>query len=352
MNKIISFIIPSYNVEKYLRKALNSFLLQEQQDLQEKIEVIIVDDGSSDGTAEIAQEYVKRMPEVFRLLQKENGGHGSAINEGSRIAVGKYLKVIDADDWVVTENLPELIKKLEVCEADVVLNPFHMVDMNTKERTIQKMYINDYDRSYTPSELAADWKAFDKCTTFHGITYRTEFYNLHRHELSEKIFYEDQEYATIPACLAEKIAVLDLYLYQYQIGNSEQSVAKYNQLKRIAHLETVIEHMLLYWKKNNTLQNFHNAYYLRKTEGIVLNYYANMCVVNPNKHEGRRRCKLLNKKIKAEYPALMAILKKSYILYVIFSILGISEQDYEKVIHSRVFQIIRHNHKIIKEKND
>ena len=106
MSKIVSFIIPSYNVEQYLRTALDSFLLDE---VLEKIEVIVVDDGSKDSTAEIAREYVKRKPEVFRLLQKENGGHGSAINEGTRIAVGKYLKVIDADDWVITENLVQIL---------------------------------------------------------------------------------------------------------------------------------------------------------------------------------------------------------------------------------------------------
>ena len=106
MSKIISFIIPSYNVEEYLTKALDSFLVPE---LETQIEVIVVDDGSYDQTAVIAQSYLERFPNIFRLLQKENGGHGSAINEGSRIAAGKFIKIVDADDWVVTENLGNFI---------------------------------------------------------------------------------------------------------------------------------------------------------------------------------------------------------------------------------------------------
>ena len=120
MDKIVSFIIPSYNVEKYLDKCLTSFLNLEVLDF---IEVIVVDDGSKDQTAQIARNYIEQYPRVFRLISKENGGHGSAINVGTAAAAGCYLKVIDADDWVVTENLKEFVDKLAVCTADVVLNP-------------------------------------------------------------------------------------------------------------------------------------------------------------------------------------------------------------------------------------
>lgn len=346
--KIITFIIPSYNVERYLHTVLKSFIT-ENEAVNTQIEVLVIDDGSSDSTADIARSYVVQYPDMFRLIQKENGGHGSTINVGSREAQGSFIKVIDADDWVVTENLPTYINFLQSTDADVVLTPFHMVDMTTKERIVQKMYITDYNCTYTPNELAADWKSFDRCTTFHGITYRTEFYNRNRHELPEKVFYEDQEYATIPLCCAQKVAVLNLMLYQYLVGNGEQSVAKRNQIKRIGHLETVIEHMLEYWKRNKSSSNFCAKYYLKKMEGVVFSYYVNMCVSNTQKREGRNRCKELNKKIESECPELTLILRRPYMLYMTFSMLGISDQDYEKMIHSRIFRIIRHNHKIEKE---
>lgn len=123
MDKIVSFIIPSYNVEKYLNICLTSFLNPEVLD---QIEVIVVDDGSKDQTAQIARTYIEQYPQVFRLISKENGGHGSAINAGTAQAVGRYLKVIDADDWVVTENLKEFVEKLTDCSADVVLSLIHI----------------------------------------------------------------------------------------------------------------------------------------------------------------------------------------------------------------------------------
>lgn len=346
--KIITFIIPSYNVERYLNTALRSFITDDPE-LNDQIEVIVVDDGSSDGTAEIADSFIKQYPDMFRLFQKENGGHGSTINVGSLAAKGKYFKVIDADDWVVTENLADFIRYLSSTDADAVLTPFHMVDMTTGDRVIQKMYIDDYSRNYTPDEIAADWKSFDRCTTFHGITYRTDFYNCYRHELPEKVFYEDQAYATIPFCHAKKIDVLDLMIYQYLVGNSEQSVARSNQIKRIGHLEKVSDHMLTYWKENSTGSTFSAEYFLKKLEGVILSHYVIMCIANPEKAKGRRHCKALNRKLKEKCPPMYQMVQKKYIAYTMFSMLNINEDTYEKIIHSRVFRMVRHNHRIEKE---
>lgn len=342
MSKVISFIIPSYDVEQYLRTALDSFLSDE---VLEKIEVIIVDDGSKDSTAEIAREYVERIPEVYRLLQKENGGHGSAINEGTRIATGKYLKVIDADDWVVTENLPKLIEKLEACEADVVLNPFHMVDMRTGKREIRCMYLEDYEKTYTLKDVVENWKSFDRCMTFHGIMYKREFYEAYRHELPEKIFYEDQEYASIPCCHAQTIQAMDLFLYQYLVGNGSQSVASHNQLKRISHIELVTLNMLRYCVENQELDSDGKDYLLKKTEGISLSYYTIANVVNPNKKEGRVWSKEFNHRVEALDAQFYAGIKKKYFIYSILNRLGMGMEGYEKLLNSGLYNSIRKNHK-------
>lgn len=344
--KVLSFIIPSYNVERYLKKGLDSFYVPE---LAEKIEVIVVDDGSSDRTAEIAKSYIEKCPEIYRLIQKENGGHGSTINVGSREAKGIYFKVIDADDWIVTENLKEFVQYLSTSDADVVLTPFHMVDMTTRERTLQRMYIDDYDQFYTPEIIASDWKSFDRCTTFHGITYRTAFYNEYYHVLPEKVFYEDQEYATIPFCYANKVAVRNLVIYQYLVGNSAQSVAKDNQIKRIGHLEVVIDGLLRYWKECCFDSAFSRSYFLKKTEAVVFSHYVIMCILSEEKGKGRKRCSVLNAKIKKECSELYHMVRKTYMMYSLFSVLHISEDFYKRLIHSAVFRMVRHNHKAEKE---
>lgn len=341
MDKMISFIIPSYNVENYLRTCLDSFLIEEQM---EQFEVIVVDDGSSDCTGEIANSYVKRYPDTFRLLQKENGGHGSAINAGSKAAVGKYIKVIDADDWIVTENLPKLIENLSDCDADVVLTPFHMVDMGTGKREIRCMYVNDYQKSYSLEEIMADWKSFDRCLTFHGIMYRRAFYEAYRHELPEKIFYEDQEYASIPCCHAAKVQAWNLFLYQYLVGNTGQSVAAHNQLKRIDHIGTVARNMSDYLAGHSELSKGGRDYLAQKTEGVLLSYYTIACIVNPDKAGGRKKCSQLHAELQKINPGMVQRMKKKYGMYRVFSYIKLTPEGYQKILNSRIYNALRKNH--------
>lgn len=141
MSKILSIIIPTYNAEKFLNKGLSSFLVCRDTDAQtaqhnckmategrfeeididkailDKLEVIVVNDGTPDKSVEVAQKFVDWYPDTFVIVNKTNGGHGSAINTGVEHVRGKYLKVVDADDWVDTLALKKLITTLQVLEA-------------------------------------------------------------------------------------------------------------------------------------------------------------------------------------------------------------------------------------------
>ena len=94
MKKILTVTVPSYNVEKFLENTLDSFV---DERVLDDIEVLIVDDGSKDKTAEIGRKYEEKYPDTFRVISKENGGHGSTINRGIGEAKGKYFKVVDGD---------------------------------------------------------------------------------------------------------------------------------------------------------------------------------------------------------------------------------------------------------------
>ena len=109
--KYISFAIPCYNSESYMEKAICSILAG-----GEDVEIIIVDDGSKDGTLEIAKKYEKEYPAIVKAVTKENGGHGDAVNCGLQAATGKYFKVVDSDDWV---NKDALLKILETIKKFV-----------------------------------------------------------------------------------------------------------------------------------------------------------------------------------------------------------------------------------------
>ena len=105
--KYISFAIPCYNSEAYMEKAINSILVG-----GEDVEIIVVNDGSKDGTQEIAERYQEKYPTIVKAVEKPNGGHGDAVNCGLEHATGKYFKVVDSDDWVNKEAYHAILDKL------------------------------------------------------------------------------------------------------------------------------------------------------------------------------------------------------------------------------------------------
>lgn len=335
MEKAITFIIPAYNAERYLKKCLDSFL---NANVMDRIEVLIINDGSSDRTAQIAQAYVEQNPNTYRLINKENGGHGSVINTGSRLAAGKYFKVIDADDWVVTDNLVPFVKCLEKCEGDIVITPFHMVHMLTGKKMEYRLK-KDYDSAYISlKEINRSWGEFESCMVFHGITYKTEFYREHYYELPEHIFYEDQIYSAIPCCRAASIYVKDLFIYQYMIGNTEQSISAANQLNRIEHIEMVANAMLDYYALHADMAEEAAAFLLSKIENVILIYYLTACVLEPDKAKGRKVCGQFQLKLAQSNPELKRRLFGKYRLYLMMNYLHVSAELYERLISSSIYK--------------
>ncbi|MBE6692220.1 MAG: glycosyltransferase family 2 protein, partial [Ruminococcaceae bacterium] len=158
--KIISFIIPSFNSERFLDKCLNSFISSEALD---KLDIIIVNDGSTDNTPSIADKYASAYSGSIRVIHQENRGHGGAINAGCDAAVGKYLKVIDADDSVVTDNISFFVEKLESIDSDIVLTHYYTTDVTTGVIKKWMCYPETFDREYTLSEMMSRWDDFSRC---------------------------------------------------------------------------------------------------------------------------------------------------------------------------------------------
>lgn len=119
--KILTISVAAYNVEEFLANTLNSCVVRE---VFNEIEVLIVDDGSTDHTADIAQEYINNYPDMFQLIRKQNGGYGSTVNTSIQLARGKYIRLLDGDDWFLSENLPEFILRLKRTDADMVITPY------------------------------------------------------------------------------------------------------------------------------------------------------------------------------------------------------------------------------------
>lgn len=338
MNKILSFLIPAYNSQPYLKKCLDSFIVPEALD---KIEVIVVNDGSTDETPAIAEEYVIRYPNTFQLLNKINGGHGSAINAGVRQISGTYIKVIDADDWIKTENLVAILDFLEKSEAQVVLAPYHTVDIQTGERKKYNIFCEKYQGYYSLKQILLRWRDFEHVLSFHGIIYESAFYRKYGISLAEGVFYEDHEYATIPFCRADCIAFTSLSFYEYLIGNSHQSMAMENQVKRLNHMEAVINHMVQYYKKQEQMTEVEQKFFLKKLESLILSYYKVSCLMNPNRKLGRRRCIVQNGKIFRLIPEIKNTLSKKYYIFGLISYLGMTYYQYESILSNHLYRRLK-----------
>ena len=110
--KILSIIVPSYDMEAYLPKCLGSLVVDDRELLQ-KLDVIVVNDGSKDRTSEIAHEFEANYRGVFRVIDKDNGHYGSCINAGLAVAAGTFVKVLDADDYYLTDNFKEYLSLVD-----------------------------------------------------------------------------------------------------------------------------------------------------------------------------------------------------------------------------------------------
>lgn len=322
--KTLTIIVPAYNSAATLASCLDSFL---DPTILDEIEILIVNDGSSDETAEIARTYEKKHS-AFRLINKENGGHGSVINHASQIAKGKYMKVIDSDDHVT--NLKPFVEALREANADVVFTNFKTVDINTGNVRFFNMANTNFGKEIAFDEFWLHKKYVHQVCNFHGITYNTDFYLQTRTKLTEHISYEDQEYATLPFANVQTVLPLDITLYEYTIGDANQSVSDKNQVKKIGQLEKVVLRI-----SNNTPATSTAAisdYFAYKQRDILASYYIAALIKNPNKPSGRKLARDINQKLKTSANA-------TYLMCLVFSYLGISGKAYLKLKNSNVFRV-------------
>lgn len=337
--KVLTFIIPAYNSEKFLDKCISSMLASE---ILDKLEILVINDGSTDATAAVAQKYCAQYPAVVHLISQENKGHGGALNTGCAAAHGKYLKAIDADDWVETQNLPTFVQLLEQYESDVVLTHHHTIDISTGEIRNWRSYPGEFGKGYTFYEIMADWRSFDRSLTFHGITYRTAFYREYGIRLSEHVFYEDHEFAAFPCCHAKTVTPFDLFLYDYRIGDVNQSVSNANQLKRLGHTEAVIQHMIQEYQKLPVTAGKH--YTAMKIQGLLLSYLTTSLLVHPDKKTGRQLASDRMAECKAAAPEVYALAKRKYQVFHLMNRLHIDKQTWDKALNSKLYNTLRKNH--------
>lgn len=338
IGKTITFIVPAYNSEEYLDRCLASLACEE---ILIAMEIIVVDDGSKDDTARIAALYTDKYPDSFKLVSKENGGHGSAINLAVRMARGRYFRVVDSDDWVLTENLREYVNLLNAASADVVITNFHTINACTGKKTPIKHSGVVSGKTYSLAEVMKVGKKALSCCMVHGITYRTAFYLNCGIALSERVSYEDQEYSTIPFAEAASVMFSDLFLYEYLIGTAQQSVSDANQVKRASQLEFVFWKIAEAYRCGDKQSQAAKKYYLYKLAETLQNYYVTMFIRNENRTVGRKEAKRLRFLSSEAVPRLKEATKFRYTLLYIMHILHVKSKHLQTLRDSPLYIWLR-----------
>lgn len=236
--KYLTFTVPCYNSESYMRRCVDSLLC-----FGKDAEIILIDDGSTDGTGEIADEYQNRFPDIVKTVHKENGGHGSGVNKGLEMAEGLYFKVVDSDDWLDPEACQKLLFRIrELCGGGRYEFAENIPDLFICNYVYDHLdegssRVMDY-RNVFPDEKMCTWNSIGRFKPsqyliMHSLIFRTEVLRKSNVKLPEHTFYVDNLFSYQPLPYADNLYYMDIDLYHYYLGREEQSVNEKVLMKRI-----------------------------------------------------------------------------------------------------------------------
>ena len=230
--KHLTITVPCFNSEDYLERCLDSLVIG-----GENVEIIIVNDGSTDRTGEIADQYARQFPEIVTVVHKENGGHGSGVNAGIALATGMYFKVVDSDDWLEADAYRALLKRIEAW-CDEGFGPDLLVCDYTYNHLEEGTKKTIHFKNVFPENKVCTW---DKIGTFrpaqylvmHALVYRTDILHKSKVVLPEHTFYVDNLFAYCPLPYVQTLYYMHCSLYQYYLGRDDQSVNEKVLISRI-----------------------------------------------------------------------------------------------------------------------
>jgi len=221
--KLLTFAVPAYNSEAYLANCIDSLIPG-----GDDVEIIIVNDGSTDNTEAIARQYEKAYPDIVKVISKSNGGHGSGINVGLEQAQGLYFKVVDSDDWLDADALSELLSTIKQHEKEQILADLYITNFVYDKVNEGKFFVRHFSRHFKSNRFSG-WSQVGhffgaQVLLMHSLTYKTDKLRSSGIKLPHHTFYVDNIYAYTPLPQMHNIYYLDTNLYHYFIGREDQSV--------------------------------------------------------------------------------------------------------------------------------
>lgn len=252
-DKILTIVVPCYNVEEFVDECLDSLAKAQVID---SLEVLVVNDGSKDNTLNLAQKYSVKYPSTFFIIDKKNGGHGSTINVGIKNATGKYFMVLDGDDWLNSKELDQLVYRLSNVDVDLVSFNYTRVENGLKNVVKNNEKYIQYEKIYFFDKLKLKKMYF----VLSSICYKTQILRECNLTLFENMFYVDLQYIIKPIVAVDSIIFYDLNIYNYRLGNINQSVNINNMLARYEQHETVVNDLILFYNIQSAISKEKEKY--------------------------------------------------------------------------------------------
>ncbi len=244
-NKILTIVIAAYNMEQFLPKCIDSVVNHPNID---DIEILVINDGSKDETLSIALRYQEKHSDTVRVIDKLNGGWGTAINRGIKEARGKYFKILDSDDWYDTEEFVKFIALLKNIDVDLVTTSFTRVYENKKEKDIYDFSICDKISTFKEYLKSNN---YTKHLPMQAITFKTELLQSNGIVLSDR-YYTDIEYNLIPLVYVNTIYFSQINLYQYYLGREGQSVSLTGYKKHLIDYINMCKKLILFYENHQS----------------------------------------------------------------------------------------------------
>ena len=267
MDKLLTVIIPTYNMEDYLDTCLSSLIVKDEE-LMSLLEVLVVNDGSKDNSSQIAHIYEGNYPQIFKVIDKENGNYGSCINRGLLEARGRYIKVLDADDCFDTEALGVFLCKLGELDVDLVVTD----GCNYLAKKHKRIYwrVGCIPNEELPvAELPSIW--------MHTITYKTNNLRRMNYHQTEGISFTDEEWAFWPMNSVKTFYYLPVCLYCYTLERDGQSVDATSWIKKI-NQEIQLSRPMIKFLHNAKDTEPAYSYFQRKLFTRLRHFYSRIVV--------------------------------------------------------------------------
>jgi glycosyltransferase involved in cell wall biosynthesis len=263
---ILTIIVPTYNMEVYLSECLASLIVDNATII--KIEVLVINDGSTDSSSIIAHQFESNYPKSIKVIDKENGNYGSCINVGLKNANGKYVKILDADDKYDTLALQEYVHFLEKEDSDMIISDYISF---SDENNILDSYIYNLHGN-TLQDLLNTHHPY---LQMHAVTYKTELLRKIDYHQSEGLSYTDQEWLFMPMSVVHSISYFNRTLYHYRFGRSGQTMEPSVYKKNFHQDICVVKNLISQYNSTdlNSLEEPQSLYLTNRLKERIYNIY-------------------------------------------------------------------------------